>query len=103
MRLILLRQHNRVAEQLGKINPHWDDEALFQTARTITIGMIQHIFVNELFPVYIGKRLFPRIVGNGKIKEVDLEYDPRINPGATAEFIHSAFRQGHSMIAGRLE
>ena len=27
---LLMREHNRIAEVFGQINPHWDDERIYQ-------------------------------------------------------------------------
>ena len=37
----MARQHNRMARELGRLNPHWGDETLFQEARHINAALIQ--------------------------------------------------------------
>jgi peroxidase len=97
LQVILMREHNGVAGILAKLNPHWNDERLFQEARRINIAMYQHITYNEFLENLLGTKLvtesrrkFPR-------------YDPKVNPSVANEHAGSAFRYFHSSIQGRLE
>lgn len=52
---MLLREHNRLADGLSAINPHWSDERLFQEARRINIAEYQAITYYEWLPILLGK------------------------------------------------
>lgn len=60
MHTMLAREHNRLATGLAQINPHWDDETLFQETRRINIGIIQHITYNEFLPILLGKEVMEK-------------------------------------------
>ena len=47
-------EHNRIATELYKLNPTWDDDILYQEARKINIAQYQHIIYYELLPTLLG-------------------------------------------------
>lgn len=49
-----MREHNRVALELKRLNPHWSDEQLFQNARRIVTAVNQHITYHEWMPRVLG-------------------------------------------------
>lgn len=44
---LFLREHNRLAAELERRNVHWDDERIFQTARSVVIVQFIKIVVEE--------------------------------------------------------
>lgn len=103
MHTLWLREHNRIASQLQLLNPHWDDERLFQEARRIVIGEMQHITYNEWLPVILGMKY----VDDFNMKPTEsgyiAQYDSEVNPSVTNAFATAAFRFGHSLVQSQME
>jgi len=125
----MAREHNRVASKLGEINPHWDDETIYQESRRIVIGEIQHITYNEFLPLVLGKEVMAKF---GLLLQKDVRllginiirfyarrwiankrlfiiqgywdgYDENVNPGVIMSFAAAAFRFGHSLLPTNVE
>ncbi|KAG8229280.1 hypothetical protein J437_LFUL009641 [Ladona fulva] len=103
MHTLLAREHNRVAHALALINPHWDDETLFQESRRIVIAEVQHITYNEFLPIILGKEVMHKF-GLLLQKEGYWDgYDPEVNPNVIDAFAAAAYRFGHSLLPTAVE
>ncbi|XP_077547845.1 chorion peroxidase-like [Haemaphysalis longicornis] len=97
MHITWFREHNRIARNLALINPHWDDERLFQVTRRIVEARLQHIVYNELLEEILGpevmkrEQLRPRRDGYTK-------YNPSVDATVVNEFTTAAFRLGHALV-----
>jgi len=100
---IFMREHNRIAEEMARINPHWDDERLFQETRHIMAAVVQHITYNEFLPMVLGKEQMQRY---GLILQKDgfsSTYNPKVDPSVPVSFFAAAYRFGHSLIPSSIE
>ncbi|XP_076095046.1 salivary peroxidase/catechol oxidase-like [Mytilus galloprovincialis] len=96
--ILLMREHNRIADELAVINHHWDDERVFQETRKIIAAMIQHISYNEYLPGVIGPDAMTYYDLDLSPWGHDDPYDPDFNPSIRNAFAAAAFRFGHSQV-----
>ena len=91
MHTIWFREHNRVAGELRRINPHWDGDRLYQEARKVVGATMQHVTFTHWLPT---------VLGHGGMKRLGeyRGYRPDVNPSVSNVFATSAMRFGHTMI-----
>lgn len=95
LQIVWLRNHNQLADELQKINNHWDDETLFQQARKINIALFNHVTYNEYLPSLIGPAysklygLYPLTWG------YTYNYNPKLYNSISNEFVTAGFRLHH--------
>ena len=92
MHTIFLREHNRIARQLGRLNPQWDDERIYQEARKIVGAIAQVITFQEYLPEILGENNLRSLLGRYT------GYDDSIDGGLPNSFGAAAYRIGHSQI-----
>ncbi|VDM79330.1 unnamed protein product, partial [Strongylus vulgaris] len=98
---LLLREHNRIASQLRRINNFWTDEQLFQEARRINIAKIQHVIFKEWLPVVLGCEAMAKYDLMPKKSGYFTGYDSHCDPSISQEMSTAAFRFGHTLIRSK--
>lgn len=105
LHIFYIREHNRLADILSKLNPQWSDEKVFQEARLINIAQYQYVVYYEWLPLFLGEEQMRhgKLIYNKSGSDYVNDYDATINPAPLSEHSSSAFRYYHSSIEGRLE
>ncbi|AWP15193.1 putative eosinophil peroxidase-like isoform 2 [Scophthalmus maximus] len=89
---LFMREHNRLARALKRLNPHWDSETLYQESRKI-MGAYTQIFV---FRDYL-----PHILGDNAVRTQIgpySGYNPNVDPSISNVFATAAYRFAHLAI-----
>nr|XP_015105160.1 eosinophil peroxidase [Vicugna pacos] len=91
MHTLFVREHNRLATELRRLNPRWTGDKLYQEARKILGAMVQIITYRDFLPLVLGRARASRTLGpyRGYCSNVD----PRV-----ANVFTLAFRFGHTML-----
>ena len=105
LQIVLLREHNRIADKLQSMNPNWDDEMCFQESRKINIAQYQWISYYEWLPIFLGREnmIKNRLIFQTTKGSFVNDYNQNIDPSVLNSHATAAFRYFHSQIEGRLE
>ncbi len=86
---LFAREHNRLAEQLERVNPHWDEETLYQEARRIVSAEVQHITYGEFLPAILGEVLMKTFELEPKANGYHMDFSDDL-PVATLNSVSNA-------------
>ena len=92
MHTIFMREHNRIAKKLQRLNPSWNDEKIYQETRKIVGAEAQVITFQEYLPEILGVTNTRYLLGPYT------GYNPYIDGSLPNSFATAAFRMGHSQI-----
>ncbi|XP_078404680.1 eosinophil peroxidase-like [Cetorhinus maximus] len=93
---VFLREHNRLARELKRLNPHWSGDTTYLEARKI-LGAFQQILNHrDYVPLVIGKK------ATAKFLQAYEGYDESVDPSIANVFSTAAFRFGHLSIQPKL-
>ncbi|GLD54732.1 eosinophil peroxidase-like isoform X1, partial [Lates japonicus] len=89
---LLLREHNRLARALAKLNPHWDGERLYQEARKIMGGYFQVLTFRDYLLHIVGPDFIKKQLSTYP------GYDDEVDPSISNVFATAAYRFAHLMV-----
>lgn len=92
MHTLFLREHNRLAKELKRMNPQLDGETIYQEARKIVGAEMQIITFREYLPLLLGSSA-SRFGRWNRYRGYNDSVDPRI-----ASVFTNAFRMGHAQV-----
>ncbi|XP_036954695.1 eosinophil peroxidase-like [Acanthopagrus latus] len=87
-----LREHNRLARALGKLNPHWNGERIYQEARKIMGAYFQVITFRDYLLHIVGPDVLAKQLGAYP------GYDDEVDPRISNVFATAAYRFAHLMV-----
>lgn len=87
---LMVREHNRLCDEIKLENPVWGDELIYQQARRTVGGIISAITYEEWLPAM------------GVYLEEYFGYNENINPAVFNEFSGAAFRMGHTLLSSTI-
>ncbi|XP_054468026.1 eosinophil peroxidase isoform X1 [Anoplopoma fimbria] len=97
---LFMREHNRLARELKRLNRHWDSETLYQEARKIQGAYTQVFVFRDYLPHIVGDDAMRRQLGRYP------GYNPNVDPSIANVFATAAYRFAHLAIQpflGRLD
>ncbi|XP_030208813.1 eosinophil peroxidase [Gadus morhua] len=92
LQTLFMREHNRLARELKRINLQWDSETLYQEARKI-MGAYSQVFVyRDYLPHIVGDLAMNSGLGSYP------GYSSNVDPSIASAFATAAYRFGHLAI-----
>ncbi|KAK7078572.1 hypothetical protein SK128_000963 [Halocaridina rubra] len=92
IKLLLIKEHNRLADALTELNPHFDDSLLYNEARRMVIAEYDHITYGEYLPILMGENLHKKHALNPGAEGPGAGYIKEVNPGVLANFATISYR-----------
>ncbi|KAL0129494.1 hypothetical protein PUN28_001634 [Cardiocondyla obscurior] len=107
MHLLWARQHNRIANELARVNPSWSDEKLYQETRRIVGAQLQHITYREFLPIILSDERMNehdlKPLKSGYKRQTHGLNELKNNPTIANNFAAAAFRFAHTLLPGLMK
>lgn len=86
---LMVREHNRWADQLIGQHPDWTGDQVYNESRALVTAEIQHVTYDEFLPLLLGPATPSAYHG----------FNPNVDPRISQDFAGAAYRFGHSIVS----